>query len=364
MKSFTPIQKSYIWLDSFEELTAKTLFTLIQKFNSSTELVKCFKKEKDFISQLTGLPLYNKMCGMLNPEYLQPLLDKLILKEVGVITAEDENYPSELLQYDDKPFILYTLGDTALLKTPLITVVGSRRCTRYGIEQTKIIVKGLCDYGFTIVSGLAEGIDTAANTQALESGKTIAVIAGGFDHIYPAMNENLFYEIAQKGLIISQYPPHTEIKPYMFPLRNRIMASLGNATVITEAGEASGAMITANLTLNLGKELFVLPGNVNSPSSIGTNRLIKEMQGAIITSYEDILNSFGIEIKKEEIKVEHSKELSEDERKIINMLKKQDEHIDDIISKTGVNIKKINAILTIMEIKGFIKKLPGNRFGV
>ena len=303
------------------------------------------------------------MSDSLNKEYIKPLLKDLINKNIDIITCEDEYYPQDLLQFDDKPFLLYTLGDIKLLDNPLITIVGSRKCTRYGKEQTQSIVKGLCDYGFTIVSGLAEGIDTQANSTALNSGKTVAVIAGGFDHIYPHSNINLFEKIAEKGLVISQFPPHKTSMPYMFPLRNRIMSAISCATVVIEAGKKSGALITANLSLELGKELFVLPGNVNSSSSKGSNKLIKDMQGAIITDYKDILQGLGIEVKE---KQDNNKllKLTTDEKIIYDILCIQEEHIDEILSKTGFDVNKTSSLLTLMEIKGLIKKLPGNSYGV
>ena len=364
MDNFTPVQKSHIWLNSFEDLTNKNYNLLMQRFGSSVDIVKSFVKEKGFIEPLLGAVLYNKMCCNLSGDYLYPKLLKLQKSNINVITAEDNNYPQDLLQFDDRPFLLYTLGNIMLLNTPMVTVVGSRKCTRYGIEQTAEIVKGLSGYGFTIVSGLAEGIDTKANSTALEKGKTVAVLAGGFDCVYPKSNLKLFEKIKENGLLISQYPPEKSAMPYMFPLRNRIMSAISCATVLVEAGESSGALITANLSLNLGKELFILPGNVNSCSSKGSNKMLKEMQGAMITGYKDILQGLGIEIKDINENCAVLPDLTEDERVIYNMLSREEEHIDDIINKTGFDISKTNTVLTILEIKGLIKKLPGNRFGI
>jgi DNA processing protein len=361
---FNSAQKSYIWLDSFAALSSEKISVLIKHFGAAKELVKNFIKEKEFIITITGEKLYNIMAQNLSSAYLEPFLKNIASKNINVITAEDENYPKALAEFDDRPYLLYTLGDVSLLRSPMITVVGSRKCTRYGYEQTEKIVKGLCGYGFTIVSGLAEGIDTAANKAALEAGKTIAVLAGGFDNVYPDSNRGLFEKIAEKGLIISQYYPSTVTLPYMFPLRNRIMAALGCATVITEAGEKSGALITANLALEMGKELFIMPGNVNSPSSKGSNNMLKQMQGAIITCYEDILNGLGIEAVAEEENPVCGSDLSPDENVIYNIVNAEEEHVDDIAAKSGFDIKKVNRLLTILEIKGLVKRLPQNRFGV
>lgn len=362
MIGFSPEQKSYIWLTSFEDLSWKSLGRLLSLFGGAKELVKSFETKREDIIKETGPDLYRKMAQCLNPGYLQPILDGLSQKGVGVICCEDGNFPRDLLQFEDKPFILYTLGDVSLLDTPSVAIVGSRKCTRYGVEQTKKIAKGLCRHGFTIVSGLAEGIDTAANTEGLESGKTIAVMAGGFDHVYPASNRKLFEEIAKKGLVISQFPPSRQSIPYMFPLRNRVMAAISLATAVTEAGENSGALITADIALNLGKELFVLPGNVNSKSSAGCNKLIKEMQGCMITGYEDILLSLGVEIKGE--KEEALPELTEKERVIYEVLRRGEACLDEIVTESGIGVGEANALLAVMEIKGAVKKLPGNKFSI
>jgi DNA processing protein len=362
MIGFSSTQKSYIWLTSFEDLNWRSLGKLISLFGGAKELVKSFDSKRDVIAEEIGEQLYARMAERLNSAYMQPLLEELVQKGVGVITCEDQNYPRDLLQFEDKPFIIYTLGDTSLLEAPSVTIVGSRRCTRYGIEQTRKIARGLCEYGFTIVSGLAEGIDTVANSEGLEHGRTIAVTAGGFDHVYPASNRKLFDSIVQRGLVISQFPPNRQNIPYMFPLRNRVMAAISLATVVTEAGESSGALITADIALNLGKELFVLPGNVNSKASEGANRLIKEMQGCMITGYQDILISLGIEIKGK--KEESIPDLTKEERVIYEVLQAGEAGLDELVRSTGMGVQDVNAILSLMEIKGLIKKLPGNKFAI
>ncbi len=362
MIGFSPTQKAYIWLASFEELHWKSLSKLLSSFGGAKQLVRRFESQRDEIEGEIGAELYRKMADSLNPDYLEPILRSLAERGVGVITCEDSNYPAELLQFEDKPFILYTLGDQSLLDTPCVTIVGSRRCTRYGIEQTKKITRGLCEHGFTVVSGLAEGIDTAANAEALQCGKTIAVVAGGFGHVYPPSNKKLFDEIAKKGLIISQFPPQKQAIPYMFPLRNRIMAAISLATVVTEAGEKSGALITADIALSLGKELFVLPGNVTSKSSEGCNRLIKEMQGCMITGFEDILLALGVQPKGQ--KEQPLPNLSQEESVIYEVLRQGPSDLDELVERTGMSAGEANALLVMMEIKGIVKKLPGGRFEI
>lgn len=363
---YTSLQKSYIWFDSIEGLKSSDLSELITHFGTAYDIIKNFLKEKKYIASVIGEELYNIMSQKLNKEYTNTLINFLLKKDINIITCEDENYPTALLEFDDKPFLLYTLGDISLLSSTIVTVVGSRRCTRYGLEQTEKIVKELCYNNITVASGLAEGIDTTANRTALTEGKTIAVTAGGFENIYPRFNGELFNKITENGLVISAQRPQVSALPYMFPLRNRIMAAISDATVIIEAGEKSGALITANLALELGKGLFVLPGNVNSPSSKGSNSLLKQMQGAIITDCNDILMGLGINIKEKQNDKENINDhkLTEEESVIYNILNLQEEHIDDITQKCGFTVNKVNSILTMLEIKGLIKKLPQNRFGI
>lgn len=349
-----------VFFGSFLKFTPRHFNKLYSIYGSAKDIIKNFND--DCVKKLLDNVLYNEISHCLNHEYLNNILNTLKSKNINVITYFDENFPICLKQFDDSPFLLYTLGDISLLKSPMITVVGSRNCTAYGVEQTEKITKGLCGYGFTIVSGLARGIDTAANSTALKYGKTIAVIAGGFDRVYPSCNKALFEKIALKGLVISQYMPAVTPKPYMFPYRNRIMAALSKGVVITEAGKRSGALITADCALNMGKSLYVLPSNVNSIRGQGSNNLLKQMQGAMICCYEDILIDMGIDVKKEPEEKLSCKD--KEEQKILKLLQYQNEHIEDIALKTGMSINRAGALLTIMEIKGLVKKLSNNRFGI
>jgi DNA processing protein len=248
-----------------------------------------------------------------------------------------------------------------LLDTTIICVVGSRKCSSYGREQTEKITKGLCGHGITVVSGLAEGIDAVANHTALKYGKTIAVTAGGFDHIYPACNARLFKQIARDGLILSQRPPEIQAKPYMFPLRNKIMAAISRGVAVTEAGKKSGALITAANALELGRDVYVLPCNVDSHCGQGNNILLKLMQGALILGYEDILSNMGIPVESEKPKAEAAPADSE-EAKMLGALERDSLSIDEISGQTGIAVNRVGAHLTIMEIKGLVKKLPGSRY--
>lgn len=299
-----------------------------------------------------------------------PELDKVLqyLNDNGTQIAINGgvNYPDILNCLYDAPYILYLQGNIQLLKLPLITVVGSRRCTRYGEVQTELIVKGLTENGLTVVSGLAEGIDTVAARAAFKYGDAaVCVIAGGFERIYPQSNRRLFEQHAEQGLAISEYPPFTKPARFMFPMRNRIMAALSVGVVLTEAGVKSGALITANIAIASGKNLFVLPGNVNSDASRGCNLLLKDTQTALITDYLDILYALGITPKDQKPGGKgQEQQLTGAERDIVRLLQKEDMHFDDISLKLGITASYLAMLLSVLEIRGVVKKLAGNVYGL
>lgn len=215
--------------------------------------------------------------------------------DIQVISIFDKEYPELLKEIYQPPWALFAKGNISLLnKNPKLAVVGSRQATQYGKNAIRTIFPGLIEKGVLIVSGLAKGIDTLAHEYALKNGgDTIAVIAGGFYHIYPKENLNLALELMKSQLIISEYPPNTQPLRWHFPARNRIISGLSDGTVIIEARRKSGSLITANYAVNEGREVFALPGSIFNPSSLGTNDLIQ--QGAkLVTTAEDILEEIRI----------------------------------------------------------------------
>lgn len=360
--NLTAQQKSHIWLDTFG-LTAKQMISLMSEVDDVTMLVKRFSDYRELIERILGAELYQSMAGSLSKEYLQQYIDKIESIGAGVLTAHDEHYPAALAELPDAPHILYYMGNPMLLRSRIVTVVGSRRCTRYGERQTEKIAAGLSSAGLTVMSGLAEGIDTVAANAALKSGGApIAVIAGGFNKIYPKSNIPLFKRHTESGVVISESPPDCEPIPYMFPLRNRIMAAAAEATVLIEAGEKSGALITARLAAQCGRKVFALPGSVDLASSVGCNSLIKEGAAKLITGYADVLSA--LEIKEEPETAVQAADLTGSERQIMQFLNAGDRHIEEITQHLGIEIGEVNMLLTVLEIKGLIKKLPGNNFGV
>lgn len=214
---------------------------------------------------------------------------------IYAITILDENYPSLLKEIYQPPWVLFAKGDLSLLgKEPKLAVVGSRQATQYGKNAIKLMFPLLVEKGVLIVSGLAVGIDTLAHEYTMKNGgHTIAVIAGGLDHIYPKENADLAKELMETQLIVSEYPPAVKPNRWHFPARNRIISGMSNGTFIIEAKRKSGSLITANYAVNEGREVFSLPGSIFNPYSLGTNDLIQ--QGAkLVTSSEDILEELRL----------------------------------------------------------------------
>lgn len=215
---------------------------------------------------------------------------------MAVIKFDGMEYPELLKEIHNPPRNLFCRGNVSLLSKRCITIVGTREATRYGYSVLNILLKkyiGLLDV--CIVSGMARGIDTAVHSRCLELGiPTIAVIAGGIENIYPASSGYIYEEICKKGLVIAEYDGRVEMHKGMFPMRNRILAGISDTTVVIEAGLKSGSLLTANLALEFGRDIFVVPGDINKESSQGCNMLIK--QGAeVITSPEDFMAILGLE---------------------------------------------------------------------
>ena len=207
------------------------------------------------------------------------------------ISIDDDIYPQELRKIANPPKTLYCLGDTSLLQKEAVAIVGCRNASKYGLKIAKIFSDGISKKGVTIVSGLARGIDSEAHKGAIDNeGKTIAVLGCGIDVIYPFENEYLYKEIIEKGgLIITEFLPGTKPLKENFPIRNRIVSGLSKAIIVVEAKRRSGTMITVDYAVEQNKDVYVVPGNIDSINSTGTNNLIKE--GAlVITSYEDLFN--------------------------------------------------------------------------
>lgn len=292
-------------------------------------------------------------------------LDLIHKYKVNVLTIEDVLYPENLKTIHYPPPVLYFKGTIVEADKNSISIVGSRKATYYGKMVAEKLSKDLSLAGLTIISGMARGIDTAAHKGALSvNGRTIAVLGCGIDHIYPPENRRLAQEIKESGAVISEFPLFTLPERQNFPRRNRIISGLSLGTVVVEAAEKSGALITADLALDQGREVFAIPGNINSPLSNGSHNLIK--QGAkLVNNYQDILEEIHIALPQKTAEKEMVKEntsLTEEEKIIYRLITKEPTQIDEIIEVSKLPVGKVSEMLLTLELKDLIKEIEGKRF--
>ncbi len=297
-------------------------------------------------------------------------LDLAAKKNYRIFTLADEEYPALLREIPDPPLLLYCCG-TLDGRAGCISVVGSRKPTSYGLSATRSLCSELASCGVTIVSGMARGIDTAAHQGALSGGgKTIAVLGSGLERIYPPENRRLFHDIAQNGAVISEFPLEEKPLPHNFPKRNRIIAGMSLGTVIVEAAHKSGSLITARLAAEQGREVFAVPGSIQSPKSAGAHTLIK--QGAKLVEHAgDILEEIGpliAAVPREDAKAADSPPpeacptLSPDASQILQVLEPYPTHIDDLVRKLSMDPGQLAGILLRLEVEGRVQQLPGKFF--
>ena len=280
-------------------------------------------------------------------------------------------YPELLEQIHDPPLVVYARGHLPALELPYLAIVGTRRPTWYGTQMAEGLAADLAQRGIGIVSGLARGIDAAAHRGCLSTGgRTIAVLGCGIDVVYPREHKQLTRKILESGLLLSEFPPGTSPSPQNFPVRNRVISGLALGTLIIEASEYSGSLITARLAMEQNREIFALPGNLTVPQSFGPNFLIK--QGAkLVQSWRDIVEEFPPELRyrilsREETRVQPSLELDLLNEKEIRLLEAmstdQATQFDRLFKVSGLEISSLSDLLLNLEMRGWIRQLPGNLY--
>jgi len=282
---------------------------------------------------------------------------------VSLLTWQSDTYPSYLREIDGAPPLLYVHGSLEEIDRWAVAVVGTRRLTSYGRQVTQELVTGLVLNGVTIVSGLARGIDAIAHKAALDhGGRTIAVLGSGPDCIYPPENRSLARQIVNgRGAVISEYGLGVQPEAKNFPPRNRIISGLSLGVIVVEAGQRSGASITARFALDQGRDVFAVPGNINSPASVGTNRLIQ--QGAkLVTSVDDVLEELNLAMVLEHSAVQLALPETEDESAILGRLSAQPVHVDELSRTTGLTSSVVSSTLTLMELKGMVRQVGGMNY--
>jgi DNA processing protein len=303
------------------------------------------------------LRLFNEFRMRTKPNEASLELDRLGMDTVTIL---DEDYPPLLREIHAPPAVLYYHG--ALPSAALISIVGTRRITPYGRNVTAELVRGLVNAGLGVVSGLAYGIDVAAHRATLDAGGiAAAVIASPVNRIQPTAHANIGTEIIDKGgTILSEYPPGTTTQRVFFPIRNRIIAGLCRAVIVVEAGEKSGALITASQALSENRDVFSVPGNVNSESSKGTNALIR-MGAALIRNSDDVLEALGYAVNAKPRKAPVP--TGPIEESLFRALA-EPSHFDKLVEKTGLPPQELGSLLTLMEVEGKIRHLGANMYSL
>ena len=297
------------------------------------------------------------------------------LRKLGakLLNWREPLYPQALLQIYDPPVLLYVRGDTQVLNSPSLSIVGTRRPTVYGSQMAERMGRDLAARGLTIVSGLARGIDAIAHQGATAvGGRAIGVLGTGIDVCYPKENKKLYEKVLERGAIVSEFPTGSHPAPENFPVRNRIIAGMPLGVVIVEGKQYSGSLITARLAMEFGREVFGVPGNVTQEVSFAPNLLIK--QGAkLVTNAEDVIEELPTPVRAALVKAEAVETeqrnlllvdgLSPVQRKLYELLSAEESrHIDDIVDTSGLNSSEVLATLFDLEMQGIVRQLPGKQF--
>ena len=362
-----------IWLAERPGCSAELRMQLLERFGTAQAVWESTERE---LMEIPGLRQRQR------ESLLQKGLEqaKFILRDcarqnIRVISMEETDYPAPLRDLEDAPIVLYVRGTMPDWENTIsVGIVGTRRATSYGLNASRWLAANLAHAGCTIVSGMALGIDGQANLGALEAdGTTVAVLGCGADVCYPPAHKELMARIIEHGAVITEYPPGTEPKSYHFPLRNRIMSGLSRGVIVIEAPAKSGALITADRALEQGRDVFAVPGNINSPQSAGTNRLLREGGAELVTCAADVLAHYPEESKqltptkalpdlsrrrKERPAAVRPSSviLSPTEQRILDSVRRGADSTDAIIEETGMSASHVLAALTMLEINGMLRR--------
>lgn len=335
---------------------------LISVFKNPTNIFKANKKELCNIDGI-GIEIAKEIKDFKSWDLVERCLKLMMKEEIKAVHLNDALYPEMLKFIENPPIVVYYKGRLDNDCRYAIGIVGSRKPTHYGISMAERISEDLSSMGFTIVSGMARGIDSCAHKGAIRvGGRTIAVFGSGINVPYPPENRCLMDKIIESGCVMSEYPPDTLPDRENFPKRNRLISGLSLGVIVVEATMKSGALITAELAIEQGREVFAVPGNVNSENSKGTNELIKK--GAIlIRDARDVVEELAPSLKgfirtKEKVNVN----LTDEEKILCSYLSGEPKHVDLISREAKLNSSKVLSLLLELELKGLVKQIPGKRF--
>ncbi len=345
------------------EIAPRKAADLVEIFGSPQAVFSAGEAELRSVEGLTGRTIEKLLSP--EPPNLDQELAELHEKDIQFITIQSEDYPANLKQIYDPPVVLYVRGEIRESDRFAVAIVGSRRASIYGKSMAEKIARDLASRGLCIVSGGARGIDAAAHKGTLAAGgRTVAVLGCGIDVPYPAEHKELFQQISETCAVVSEFPPGTKPEGWRFPARNRIISGLSIGVLVIQAPVDSGALITSEYAAEQGRSIFALPGNVDDIRNEGSHALIRD--GAILIENADqILQELGVFSDVEENRPQLSlplDSLTDVERKLVELLSLQPKHVDQVIQESGLPAPTVTGTLTMLEMKGIIKRVPGNAY--
>lgn len=392
--------KYWVWLSEVKGLTNRSKLLLLDYFGTPENV---YYADEDEYRLVEGIePRQIALLAEKSLENADRILGACSRLGLRLLTMQDADYPMRLRNIFEPPCLLYVKGQLPVIDEEVaVAMVGTRKASPYGIEAAEKIAYGLCKQGAVVISGAAAGVDSASHRGALRAGgKTIAVLGNGLDIVYPAENEWLYRDIAASGALISEYPPGTAAEAWHFPVRNRIISGLSLATIVVEAPEKSGALITANTALEQGRDVFAVPGPIDAPLSRGCNRLIADGAAGLITDSWDVLREYeaiyphkilgervelprtlGYQAREEQARAKQAAAeeilslptlnlktndagLTDDQIDILRTLKDGALQVDDLIEKTQIPTRRVLSALTMMELEGYIEQGSGKHFSL
>ena len=353
-------KRAVILLDSLIGFEYKHKIKILSLVGSPSLLFEKPKAVRDYLSECAGEAKANTVLSAItDKDYEKAVFAELESVDAECVTLYEDRYPALLKETDLPPLVLYCNGNVDLLGAEYpFAIVGSRKCLPNALTLATDFARTLSEKGVTIVTGSAGGADEAAAKGAFDSGRLVSVIAGGIKHVYPAYNKNFIEAVAKKGLVVSEQPPDCQPKPWMFPMRNRIIAGLAKGTLIVGGDKKSGARHTAERANFYGREVFCFPYSIGIASGELCNSLIKD--GAFLCDdVNDVLCSLGI---TEETIEEKAIELDGDEYDVYSAIKDGFDDVNKIVVRTNKKMHELAPILSMLEIEGYIVKLAGNKY--
>ncbi len=363
-------ERLWLWLNYGTEHNVKAFHRIKDSFDSIEEAYECAKKGDKVAFSATTDGIYARLKEAADERFMDRYTLWLERHKVGVATLISDDYPELLKEIPDPPTVLFYLGSLKRETELPVAIVGSRKCTEYGRDMARLFARQLVEGGATVVTGLAGGIDTHAALGAMDDNvrhdTVIGVLGCGIDVVYPSSSKLIYEGVVENGAIVTEFLPKTQPLPQNFPIRNRIMSGLSLGVLVVEAGERSGASITAGCALEQGRDVYAIPGRITDPMSVTTNRMIQRGEAKPVYAVSDILceylDNVGDMPYNATAKQVRFTELGEMEQKVYLCLLEGEKNVDELTDKLECKASELNSTLTTMEFSGIIKQLAGRLF--